>query len=429
MYFLAPVAIVHYRYVLKKKNNEIFALLIIASLAFISYLSFNYFLTGSVTCLQSQWPASIQGPLGTENLGAFEHILKTRMDFGLLLKSSFYITILEHLNLCFTFPVIALILYFLFNYKKFRYHSSPTIYILFIVVTYFGYGLLNPKTLSDHIFLCALLSATVATICALVISNWSRKLQILFAAIFIAFSILATYRLYVMNNTNQNDLMLGKIIPLLSEENDGIALSSPFFSPFIEYYGHRSFLYDVYDHPKLDHLISSHKVKYFVTDLGSFQANLIEKYPVTFIPNNFAVFDLGANLPQKSKAQKVISFNNNVNLVNYSFERLPENCLLLKYQWEKSGGAIPKFEIFVHFEDEAGIYLFGQDHFILNNLIDLTKPGYKFVEEKYVVKIPDNALRKKLKVLAGLYSPETWQRFKALNVETKDNRVRLGEIY
>ncbi len=428
-YFLAPIAIIHYRYILKKQDNKILTLICIAGFLVIAYLTFNYFLTGSFLAAQSLWPASIQNSISAGyNQNLIQHLISDRLKFNLLLQNSYYSTIISHLILSFTFPIIALVLYFLFNYREFKYLKTPMVYVFFIAFTYLNYGLLNPKTLSDHIGLCVFLSAAFATICALIISKQRRLWQITFVIIFLIFSFFNIRCLYTLNNTNQDNLMLGKIIPLISEPDDGIALSKPFFSPFIEYYGHRKILYDVTNWKKLNYMINSDKIKYFVTNFNSFQRYLLQNYSAVFLPNNYIAFDLSTKNMSKSNKKHDIFFSNNVHLIDYSFKRLPKDYLFLEYSWKKSRKAVTKFKVFVHFEDENKKYLFGQDHFILNGFTDMTKQGRKVIKERYLIKIPNYALDKKFSVYIGLYSPLTGKRVDVKNISTYDNRVLLGEI-
>jgi hypothetical protein len=109
---------------------------------------------------------------------------------------------------------------------------------------------------------------------------------------------------------------------------------------------------------------------------------------------------------------------------------LPEGHLLLNYVWEKRAAIADGFKVFVHFGDpkEGGKYLFGQDHYIMNGLMDMTKPGEKIIKETYLIKIPKRALNKRLSVHIGLYSPVTGVRVKPTNRKTADNRVYLEEI-
>ena len=101
---------------------------------------------------------------------------------------------------------------------------------------------------------------------------------------------------------------------------------------------------------------------------------------------------------------------------------------MLRYGWEKTGSINDKFMVFVHFENRKGDYLFGQDHFISNGNSNMTQDDTKLIKESYVVKIPENALNKKLSVYVGLYSPVTFWRVGVVNAPAKDNRVFLGRF-
>jgi hypothetical protein len=241
--------------------------------------------------------------------------------------------------------------------------------------------------------------------------------------------------LYKMNNTNQNDLMLGKVIGAISGPEDGIALSQPFYSPFTEYFGQRKILYDVTSWEKLFYIINSGKIKYFITNFNEFQGYLINKFPAVNLPNDaylpdkyFISFDIQAKGIVPPRRRFDISFANNMKLIDFSYKRSPYGYLLLEYGWEKTGRINDKFMVFVHFEDKKGKILFGQDHFISNGNADMMQDDNKLIKESYVVKIPDNALNKKLSVYIGLYSPATFQRVNAVNAPAKDNRVYLGRI-
>jgi hypothetical protein len=430
-YYLAPITIIHYRYFLKNKNRRIFILLYAGVLFFILFLFFNYFLTGSISGTQSQWPVNIQAPSssGSETIGVFKHALKDRMHYDMFFKKIFYSRLAEHLLNSFTFPILCIILFFLFNYRKFKYLSGPAVYILFVPALYLSHGLVFPKGyFFDHIQMTVYLSTAFATISALVISRASKFVKIILVGTFLLFSIINTHKLYNMNNTNQEDFMLGKTIPLLSHPEEGIAVSQPFFSPFTEYFSHRKILYDVTSWEKVHYIIHSDKVKYFITDIAAFQDYLMKRFPVIFLPDHFMAFDTKAQTIPLPERKYKISFVNNISLVNFSYKRLPNDYLLLEYTWGKNMRPTEQFMVFVHFEDIEGRNLFGQDHFIANGFNEMIKTGEDLFRETYIIKIPDNALEKELSVYIGLYSPITYQRVQVLSMTAKDNRVYLGKI-
>ena len=431
-FYLAPITIIHYRYFLKNKNRQIFMLLYITMLTFIVFLSFNYFLTGSLSGTQSQWPVNIQAPSnsGSETIGLFKHALKDRMHYDMFFKKIFYSRVAEHLLNSFTLPVLCIILFFLFNYRKFKYLKDPTVYILFVPALYLFHGLVFPKGyFFDHIQMMVYLSPAFAAICALVMSRASKFMKIILVGIFLFFSIINTQKLHTMNNTNQKDLMLGKTIPLLSQPEEGIAVSQPFFSPFTEYFSHRKILYDVTSWAKVHYIIHSDKIKYFITDIGAFQDYLMKRFPAIFLPDHFMAFDIKTKTIPLPERRYKIFFVNNISLVNFSHKRLPNDYLLLEYTWEKNMRPTEPFMVFVHFEDMEGRNLFGQDHYIDNRVNEMIKTGEdSFMKETYIIKIPDNALGKELSVYIGLYSPVTFQRVQVLNMPAQDNRVYLGKI-
>jgi hypothetical protein len=359
-----------------------------------------------------------------------------RMDFTLLLQRGYYLIILDHLLSCFTLPALLLVLYFLFNYQTFKYFSGPTIYVFFLASLYVFYGLIHPETLSGHITLTIYLSGAFAVICALVISKTSRFFQSLFIAVFLVFSFFGIQGLYNANNTWQNHIMLGKVISAVSEPKDAIAITEPFFVPYIEYRGQRKILYDAYTWERMYYAINSGKIKYFITTFKDFQGYLAGKFPAIYLPvvdaaspdYQFVLFDVQAKGLAVPRRRFNISFANNMKLIDFSYKRSPEGYLLLEYGWEKTGRINGKFMVFVHFEDKNGKILFGQDHFISNGNADMMQDDNKLIKESYVVKIPDNALNKKLSVYIGLYSPATFQRVNAVNAPAKDNRIYLGQI-
>jgi len=435
-YFLAPLAVIHYRYVLKNKKTQIFTLLFIGALFVAAYLINNYFLTGSFSALQSQWPASLPDvkAMAGENLGFISHMMG-RMDFTLLMQGSYYFTILNHLLSSFTLPVLLLVLYFLFNYRTFKYFSEPTIYALFFAALYLLYGLIHPETLSEHITLTTYLSAGFAIICALVISRVSRLLQVLFVALFLVFSFFGVQRLYAVNNTWQHHIRMGKVISTVSKLNDGIAITEPFFSPYIEYRGQRKILYDTYSWERMHYAVNSGKIKYFITGNKDFQGYLINKFPAVFIPDEGSyfdcyevLFDVQAKSIIQPRRRYNIAFANNIKLIDFSYKRLPYGYFLLEYGWEKSGPVSDQFKVFVHFEDGNGNILFGQDHYLNNGFIDPTRSGYGSIDERYIIKMPDSAKGKKLSVYIGLYNPITGQRVQVMDRNTRDNRVLLPHI-
>ena len=436
-FFLAPMAIIHYHYILKKKSPRIFMLLFIGAFFVAAYLAINYFLTGSLSAVQAQWPASLIQVkiLGEENLGFIRHMMRYRMDFTLLIQSSYYFTILEYLLYSFTWPVVLLVLYFLFNFRKYKYFKDPTIYALFIAGLYLFYGLCNPTTLSGHISLTPYLSGAFAIICALVISKTSRLFQVSFVSLFLIFSFFGVQRLYAMNGTWKNHLMLGKVISAVSEPKDGIALTEPFFSPYIEYRGQRKILYDVYSWDRMRYAINSGKIKYFITNYKDFQAYLAGKYPAVYLPEDdahpgyyFILFDVQSKGLIQARHRYNIVFANNIKLIDFSYKMLPYGYCLLEYSWEKTGPVSDQFKVFVHFEDENGNTLLGQDHFLNNGMIDPTRPGYGTIDEKYIIDLPDNAKGKKLSVFVGLFNPITGQRIQVTNQRTADNRFLLTHI-
>ncbi|MBU4369655.1 glycosyltransferase family 39 protein [Patescibacteria group bacterium] len=424
IYYLAPVTIIHYRYILKHKNKQVFALLLIAVSCFISFFAFNYFLTGSWKGIQSQWPVNMQVPL----VGVIKHAITVQMQWQILFQSHFYIKLIEYLLYSFTLPALLIALYFLFNYQRFKYLRKPIIYILFIPILYIAYGIFFPKLVFHHIYVVVYFSAILAVICALVISKISKAGQIIFVIIFLLFSIFSINTLYKWNNTNSDRFMLAKIIPAISQQGETVALSEPFFSPFIEYYGQREILYDVISWERLHYIVNTGKINFFITNFKEFQEYLIDKFPVIFLPNNFAVFDIRAKGILMPIKRYNISFDNNINLINYSFKSLSKEYFLLDYVWQKTEEEIDEFKVLVHFEDQDGKYLFGQDHFISNGFIDLTKLDNRMINESYIIKIPQSALGKKVSIYVGLYSPITWQRVKVINLSTIDNRVSLGQI-
>ena len=97
--------------------------------------------------------------------------------------------------------------------------------------------------------------------------------------------------LYKMNNTSQDALMLGKIIPTISSPQEGVALSEPFYWPFIEYFGERKILYDVNNWERLSYIFTSGKVRYFITNFKDFQEYLIKRFPAVSLPDSFVLFD------------------------------------------------------------------------------------------------------------------------------------------
>jgi hypothetical protein len=336
----------------------------------------------------------------------------------------------------FTLPALLLVSYFLFNYQAFKYFSGPTIYVLFLASLYLFYGLINPETLSGHITLTIYLSGAFAVICALVISKASRLFRRSFIALFLVFSFFGTQRLYDANNTWQTHIMLGKVIPDVSEPKDGIAITEPFFVPYIEYRGQRKILYDAYTWERMFYAINSGKVKYFITTFKDFQGYLAGKFPAIYLPvvdaanpdYQFVLFDVQAKGIAPPRRTLDISFADNMKLIDFSYKRLPYGYLLLEYGWEKTGRVNDKFMVFVHFEDKNGKILFGQDHFISNGNADMAQDGNALIKESYIIKIPDNALNEKLSVYIGLYSPVTQWRVNLVNAPAKDNRVFLGRI-
>ena len=436
-YFLAPIVIIHYRYALKNKKTQIFTLLFIGSFFVAAYLAINYFLTGSLSASQSQWPASlpdIKGYAG-ENLDFIHHMM-VRMDFTLLLQRSYYFTILEYLLYSFTLPVVLLVLSFLFNYRTFKYFSEPTIYVLFMASLYLLYGLIHPETLSGHISLTPFLSAAFAIICALVISKTSRLFQVSFVALFLIFSFFEVQKLYTFSGTWPSHLMLGKVISVVSEPKDGIALTEPFFSPYIEYHGQRRILYGTDTRERMFYAINSGKIKYFITSFKDFQAYLAGKFPAVYLPiidesnpdYNFVLFNVQAKGLIPPRRRFDISFANNIKLIDFSYKRLPYGYLLLEYGWEKTGQVNEQFKVFVHFEDENGKSLFGQDHYLNNGYIDPTISGYGSIDEKYIIKMPDTAKGKKMSVYIGLFNPITGQRVQVMNQQTVGDRFLLSHI-
>jgi hypothetical protein len=123
-----------------------------------------------------------------------------------------------------------------------------------------------------------------------------------------------------------------------------------------------------------------------------------------------------------------IAFANNIKLIDFSYKRLPYGYFLLEYGWEKTGPVSEQFKVFVHFEDENGNILFGQDHYLNNGLIDPTRSGYGTTDEKYIVSIPDTAKGRKLTVFIGLLNATTGQRVQVLDKQTVGERFLLTHI-
>jgi len=282
-YCLAPLIIIHFCWMLKNKDKRIFLLLIIEAFTLGVFLLHNYFLTGSFAGTQSQWPAYLGGKI----LGVFEHGISARLRWGILWSYSFYFRFLEYFLYSFTLTAILLIFYFC---RKFNNFSKYTFYI-FVPSTPFLYGIIFPGVSFDHMFYHFYLAATIAIICALAVSKFSKKFLILFCAVFLIFSVMNINVLYKMNNTSQDALMLGKIIPTISSPQEGVALSEPFYWPFIEYFGERKILYDVNNWERLSYIFTSGKVRYFITNFKDFQEYLIKRFPAVSLPDSFVLFD------------------------------------------------------------------------------------------------------------------------------------------
>jgi Dolichyl-phosphate-mannose-protein mannosyltransferase len=421
-YFIAPVIIFHYIFILKKRNRNIFILPLVGALTLAITLITNYFFTGSLLASQSQWPNG-NITIGAENQGLINHVKETRMDFSLLFRGSYYKKIFSHWILSFTLPIVLLVAYFFLNFKKYRRVYLNLFFILSIGIIYFLNGLPQPKALSDHEFWTVLLAGSFAVICAVLINKMGKKWKIIFAASFLVFSFSNTKHLYTLNNTNQENVSLGKSIHLISKPNEGIAVSKPYFSPFIEYFGQRKILYDVTNWDKLNFIIkNSDKIKYFITNRPDYAKRLTGRYSATFLPYNFTAFNLQGKKDPSILKKDNIMFANGISLIGYSFKRLPDNHLLLSYRWKKRWNTKKPFMVFVHFGDaEKKIHnLFGQDHYLIT--------GNRIINENYLIKIPKNGQGKKLSVHIGLYSPVTGERVRPLNRTSKNDRIYLGTI-
>lgn len=428
IYFLAPIVIMHYRYAIKNKDNRIFILALVATVLSLGHLAFNLYLTGSISANQSIWPAYLQNSASNGyNIGMLQHLINDRLKFNLLLDNNYYLAVLSNNLLAFTFPVLLMALYFIFNSQKYGYLRSTAVYFFFIPATYFIYGILNPKTLMDHFGLTIFLSGGFAVICALAINDLRKRWQIIFVLLFLTFSFFNIKELYSMNNTRQSDLMLGKIIAASTAPQTGVALSETFFSPLIEYYGHRKILYEVNSWEKLNYAIKSGKINLFITNFKDFQSFLINKYPAIFLPDEYVAFAFKPGTSAQSRSlHRQIRFTNGITLSNWSFTRLSNQYLRLEYDWLVQPQPREIFKVFVHFDDGAG-YKFGQDHFIMNGFVPEIKNGQP-VRERYIIEIPEKLREKKLTLLIGLYSPITGVRVPPLNISTPDQRVKLGNI-
>ncbi len=356
--------------------------------------------------------------------GLLDHTLAERLRLDLLTEPSFYSRLLEYFLSAFTFPVTALILLSLFGNKLRSRFTAEKLVIFFIPGIYICYGIIFSKMIYDHMYCTALLTPGVSATAALAMPRRRKSLSVLFAALFLVFAVKNTHTLYSLENTNHENFMLGKVISAMTEPLAGVAVDKPFSSPYIDYSG-RKILYDVTSWKKFDYMAASGKISCFITDDYTFQEFLINRHPALFLPFDYILFDMKKSPVPAADMKTDVLFDNDVRFTGFDFRMISETYALLHYEWKITSIKTPVFKIFVHFEDQNDRILFGHDHYLARGFtVSTDEQGH--INERYVIKIPETALEKTLRVYIGLFVPGDWRRVKIVNTEAQDDRYYLG---
>lgn len=410
--YAAFLIYLHY-YFWVKKDFKLTWLIALPVLFFLGWLVYSKALTGSfggVSNLHS-------GKLAYQNLFA-EIAMMVGADsfFSAGFFNAFFLKVLGNIIAYVTPPLALLSLYYFFSARMKKNEIVTGIFIFGLVhILLFPRGLAMVNPFSIYYLLPGFaISAALAF----------DGLKTLYAKTIILIIIFIFSLAVISQPIKDHDVVtswdFGRKINLITNARDTIGIQSG-IGPVIEFYADRYFERWTGGPKRFDYLLLH------TSELGPLGETGLKNTPVSYLGDSYYLIG-GKHQKLRPAVPRAANFADQITLTGYSFKRWP-NFIQATYFWRIDSRPKENYMVFIHFEDPSKGYIFGQDHYFEQGLINLSRlnPGDK-ITETYFIDLPETSRQKELAVYLGIYSPVSGQRLELINTKTADNRLPLGKL-
>ena len=417
IFYMSFLIFIHYTFIVKKQPvnpksiffDRFVLLLLMPVLFFCTWLLYSAWLTGSINGVSNLH----SGKLAYE--GLFER-LSNVADFNKLFNTKYLIVLLTSLfNKLLTYitaPVIMLSTYYFANKTKSKDYILPGLLVFGLIhILIFSSGGVTAHDFWVYYFIPCMAITSAITITKIK----TRSLLVMISIIFILLSY-QTVQEAIKFDKDKDLYDMGQKIGSITKANETIGVIHGYYGPVIEFYANRYFEWDISDTQKHDYLlVDSNQIK--------LKDNILKK--VDFVDIGYGYYLIFKDRIKTIDYKNYINFDDTILFLgnNYKYQN---DYIFITYFWNFIKKPSYNYKIFVHFADENGSHLFGQDHFLKDGLVDMRTLNIDDkLAESYILKVPKQFRGKTFQIFIGLFDENSGKRITISNGIISDNRYRI----